>query len=606
MTTESNKYIIDNFNFLASGAWEVKMRIGSLFVYSLAIAVLLPVTALAQEGATNQSEAGQASAITEYSPVTNERLLNPEPENWLMYRGTYNTWGHSPLEQVNKENVKDLVPVWSFSSGLDQNHEAPPIVNDGIMFVTTSYNRLYALDAATGELLWSYVRELAEDVFPVVCCDVVNRGVALYQDKVYMTTLDAHLLAFDAKTGRIVWDKTVEDYLSSYTMTLAPLVVKDKVMVGVSGGEYGIRGFIEAFDAKSGKSAWKTYTIPGPGEPGNETWPGDTWQTGGAPAWITGSYDPELDLTYWGTGNGGPWMGTSRPGDNLYVASVIAMDPDTGEIKNHFQYSPNETWDYDEVSDTILVDDVEIDGETRQVAFHFSRSGFLYALDQANMEFIYAKPMTGVTSLSQEKEGSLPIPAKIPDVGKEIYTCPAALGAKNWWPGAYSPVSGLLYTSIAHFCMDIAGTEIDYRAGQIFIGATTSMTLMEGEDKNNAGEFAAFDPKTGEKVWSNKYPFMQGSVLTSGGGLVFTGGTPQDRYFRAFDDETGEELWKFRTNSGVFGVPSSYEVDGVQYIAVWSGWEPQSWTGWPIAAEANGLSTEVPQGGVLWVFALKE
>lgn len=584
------------------------MFVPRLIKISLLALTSLTTVALAQDGNTQKQAETPPEVISEYSAVTPDRMLNPEPENWLMYRGNYDSWGYSPLSQVNKDNVKNLVPVWSFSSGLDKNHEAPPIVNNGIMFVTTSYNKLFALDAATGEVLWSYVRDLAEDVFPIVCCDVVNRGVGLYQDKVYMATLDAHLLAFDAKSGKILWDKTVEDYLTSYTMTLAPLIVKNKVIVGVSGGEYGIRGFIQAFDADNGESLWKTYTIPGPGQPGNDTWPGDTWQTGGAPAWITGSYDPELNLTYWGTGNAGPWMGETRPGDNLYVASVIALDPDTGEIKTHFQFSPNETWDYDEVSDNILVNDVEIGGKKRQVAYHFSRSGFLYALDQTTLDFIYAKPLTHVTSLAQSSAGSLPIadPARVPGIDKQVYTCPAALGAKNWWPSAYSPVSGLLYTSIARFCMDISGTAIEYRAGQAFIGAETSMTLNKEDGEKNTGEFAAFDPKTGEKVWSNQYPYMQGSVLTSGGGLVFTGGTPQDRFFRALDDETGEELWKFRTNSGVFGVPSSYEVDGVQYIAVWAGWEPQSWTGWPIAAEANGFSPDVPQGGVLWVFALKE
>lgn len=545
-----------------------------------------------------------AQVAGEYQPVTDEELLNPGPEDWLQYRRTYDGWGHSPLDQITNENAGQLTPAWAFSSGVDHNHEAVPVVNDGVMFVTTAYNRLYALDAASGDLLWSYVRELEDDVFPVVCCDVVNRGVGLYGDKVYMATLDAHLLAFDAKTGEIVWDTTVDDYQEGYTMTLMPLLLDGMAIVGVSGGEYGIRGYVEAFDAETGESIWKTHTIPGEGEPGNETWPGDTWQRGGAPVWITPQYDPELNMLYVGTGNGGPWMGDLRPGDNLYVASGLALDADTGEIKHHFQYVPNDSWDYDEVAEHILVD-VERNGETVQGALHVARSGYLYLLDRTDMSFVYGEPVVTVDAFDGRRADGVPIADEEhkPAVGKEVEACPMWAGPKNWNPAAYSPDTGYLYSSIQHMCMVIGGRDVEYEAGQSFIGADFSATL-DPNAPNYTGELAAFDPATGERVWSQTFPYMRSSILSTGGNLVFAGGTP-DRYFRAFDAETGDIVWEFRTNSAVYGIPSTYEVDGTQYVAVWSGWQP-SGSRWGVVADMFGLNQEVPQGGVLWVFALPD
>lgn len=545
-----------------------------------------------------------AQASIDYTPVTDERLLNPEPENWLHYRGTYDGWGYSPLDQVSTENVQNLVSAWAFSSGVDHNHEAPPIVNDGVMFITTAYNRLYALDAATGDLIWSYVHELADDVFPVVCCDVVNRGVGLYGDKIYFATLDAHLIAFDAKTGEIAWDTTVEDYTQGYTMTLAPLTANGKVVVGVSGGEYGIRGFVEAFDAESGESIWKTYMTPGEGEPGNETWSGNTWQRGGASVWVTGQYDPELNLAYFGTGNGGPWMGDLREGDNLYVASVVALDIDSGELKHHFQYVPNDSWDWDEVAEHILVD-VERDGKTIKGALHVARSGYLYLLDRTDLEFIYGEPVVTVNAFKGRREDGSPIadPNHKPAVGKAVDVCPSWAGPKNWNPAAYSPDTGYLYSSIQHLCMTIEGQEAEYQAGQSYIGAEFTATL-DPNAPDYTGELAAFDPATGQRVWSSKFPYMRSSILTTGGNLVFAGGTP-DRYFRAFDAETGDILWEHRTNSAVYGVPSTYTVDGVQYVAVWSGWQPSN-SRWGMVSEAFGMNPEIPQGGVLWVYKLQD
>jgi alcohol dehydrogenase (cytochrome c) len=555
-----------------------------------------------QQGGGGQAEEQPVVAIDDYSPVTDERLLEPAPDDWLMYRRTYDAWGYSPLERITRENVSQLQPVWTLSSGVTHNHEAVPVINDGVMFVTAAFNRLWALDATSGDILWKYERDLPGDTFQEVCCDHVNRGVALYDDMVFMTTLDAHLLAFDAASGEIVWDKTVEDYKSGYTMTIAPLVVDGKVMVGVSGGEYGIRGFVQAFDAQTGDHLWKTYTTAGPGEPGNDSWPGDTWRYGGAPVWVTGSYDPELGLTYWGTGNGAPWMGSARPGDNLYVASVIAVDPQDGKIAHHFQYVPNDTWDYDEVAEHVLVD-VERDGETIKGALHVARSGYLYLLDRTDLEFVYAEPVTTVTTFTGHEPDGRPIrdPDKVPDIGKEVTTCPSLVGPKNWNPTAYSPATGLLYSSIQHFCMTIGGAQISYQPGLTFQGAVTSYEF-DPNAPDHTGELAAFDPATGQRVWSSEFPYMRASVLATGGGLVFAGGTP-DRYFRAFDAETGDILWRFRTNSGVYGIPATYEVDGVQYVAVWAGWQP-SGSRWGMVAESLGLNQEVPQGGALWVFAL--
>jgi alcohol dehydrogenase (cytochrome c) len=605
-------------------AWAAVVR--ALFV--LILALPLAASALAQqadqeqqeeqaqeeemEGGERRPEVGGAEGVVQarpletYNPVTAERLLNPEPGNWLQFRREYNGWGYSPLDQISTENVSNLRPVWTLASRVDHNHEAPPVVNDGVMFVTSSFNKLWALDAATGEIRWSYERDLPEAALQVVCCDVVNRGVGLWDDKVFMVTLDSHLLAFDAKTGEIVWDRTVADYRTGHAMTIAPLVVEGKVMVGVSGGEYGVRGFVQAFDANSGDILWKTFTVPGPGEPGNETWPGDTWMYGGATVWVTGSYDPELNLTYWGTGNGGPWMGDARPGDNLYIASAVAINADTGVIEHHFQYVPNDTWDYDETNEHVLVD-VERNGETIKGALHVARSGFLYLLDRTDLSFVYAEPLTDdINVFTGHEEDGRPIrnPEKVVSIGSQVSgVCPAWSGSKNWNPTAYNPDTGLLYTSIEHLCMTISGTAIQYKAGQTYIGAQFSAE-MEPNAPDYAGELAAFDPATGQRVWSNTYPFMRASILTTAGGLVFAGGTP-DQFFRAFDAETGDELWKTKTSSGVYGVPTTYEVDGVQYVAVWSGWQPSS-SRWGVVSEALGLNPEIPQGGTLWVFALEE
>jgi alcohol dehydrogenase (cytochrome c) len=573
------------------------------FLYGTLLTVaLVPAAASAQEQAPIQN----------YSPITDERLLNPEPENWLNYRRTYNGWGYSPLDQVNKENVATLTPVWTFSTGVVEGHESPVMVNDGVMYVTTPEAQVIALDAVTGEEYWRYVRELPEDLLHI---HPTNRGVGLYGDKVYVGTVDTHLVALDAKSGEVVWEKAVEgqDFRSGYYITMAPLVVNGKIMVGVSGGELGIRGFVQAFDAETGESVWKTYTIPAPGEPGNDTWPGDTWQRGGAPVWMTGTYDPELNLTFWGTGNGAPWLGEMRPGDNLYTTSTVAIDPDTGELKGHFQYHQNDSWDWDEVVAPLIID-YERDGRTVKGLVHFARNGYLWWLERGpdGISFVDAKPYVHQNVFSGvNPETGRPVvnEARKPKIGATVNFCPSLWGGRDWPPEAYNPDTGYVYISAnENLCQEMTGQEVEYEEGGFYIGADSTLTVREGWD--HIGEVQAWNVHTGEKAWTHVFDGTTtnwGQMMTTGGGLVFSGGTI-DRNFRAFDAETGDVLWQFKTNSGVYGMPTTYMVDGVQYVTVTSGWGVDGTRMQNGLAEAVGapFTTSVPEGGVVWVFALQE
>ena len=564
--------------------------------------------------------AGSALA-QDYNPVTDERLANPEPENWLIWRGNYEGWGHTPLDQISAENVENLAPVWSFSTGVTEGHQAAPMVNDGMMFVSTPENQVIALDAATGEELWRYVRELPEDLFQL---HPTNRGLALYGDKVYMATLDAGVVALDAKTGEVVWDVEIGDYTDGYYATISPLAVRDKIMVGVSGGEFGIRGYVTALDAETGAEVWKTYTVPGPGEPGHETWKGDSWQTGGAPVWMQGNYDEESGLAYFGTGNGGPWMPDTRPGDNLYATSVIALDVESGEIKGHHQYHWNDAWDWDEVSAPILMP-IEDEGETKKGLVHAGRNGYLWALErtpEGPINFIDAKPFVTqdvFESIDPETGRPTYVSDRTPGTDKTVTFCPSLWGGKDWPPEAYNPDTGLVYIP-AHenLCSELGGTPVGERqAGELYIGVPldvllSSLRLNEDVDPSQPvpiGKLQAWDVSKGEKVWEHAFndsPFW-GPVLSTAGNLVFAGGT-NDRMFRAFDATTGDVMWEYPTNSGITGVPSSFEIDGRQYIAVQSGWGVDSERMRDVLADLlpEGRVPDVPQGGVIWVFALKD
>ncbi|MEC9015611.1 MAG: PQQ-dependent dehydrogenase, methanol/ethanol family [Gemmatimonadota bacterium] len=557
------------------------------------VALVIPKPGVAQQSATS------------YTVVTDERLKEPEPENWLFYRGTYNGWGYSPLEQINSGNVESLVPVWAFSTGVNGGHEAVPIVNDGIMFVTTPGNQVIAIDARTGDLLWLYQHELAEDA---IAYHYTNRGVALYGDKVFTATLDAKVVALDATSGEVVWDASVADNSAGYYMTLAPLTAEGKVMVGVSGGELGIRGFVVALDTETGEEVWRAHTIPAPGEPGNETWPGDSWRTGGAAVWLTGHYDPDLGLTYWGTGNPGPWMGDARPGDNLYTNSVLALDVETGELVSHHQYHWNGSWDWDEVSTPLLID-VEREGRAFPALVHPGRNGYLWLLERGadEISFVDAWPYVRqdvFTSIDPESGRPTYDEAKKPGIGFRAPFCPSLWGGKDWPPAAYNPGTGLLYIPVnENLCGSILGREVEYEPGRSFTGAESQMTVWPGAE--HIGELQAWDMNTGEEVWTREFESPNwGPVLTTAGNLVFMGGTT-DRNFRAFDARTGDQLWEHGTNSGVIGVPSTYMIDGVQYIAVQSGWGVDAASMTRRINRDLGTEIFVPEGGVIWVFALQ-
>jgi alcohol dehydrogenase (cytochrome c) len=551
------------------------------------------------------SAAAQPTGADRYSSVTDARLRQPEAGNWLMYRGTYDGWGYSPLNQITTRNVDELKPVWTLSTGMTEGHQAPPIVNDGVMFVSTPLNQVLAIDARSGDVLWLYRRQMP---FDIQLGHPTNRGVALYGDKVYMATSDTNVVALDARTGAVVWEKAVEDYNGGYYMTLAPLAARGKIMVGVSGGERGIRGFVAALDAETGEEVWKAYTVPGPGEFGNDTWPGDSWQTGGAPVWITGSYDPELNLSYWGTGNPGPWIGDARPGDNLYANSVVALDVDTGELKAYHQYHWNGSWDWDEVSAPLLID-VQRNGRTIPSLVHAGRNGYLWLLERTPdaIRFVDAKPyvaqnvFTALDPVTGRPEYDL---AHKPGLDKPATFCPSLWGGKDWPPAAYSPQTGLVYIPAnENLCTTMAGEEVEYRRGQSFTGSSgTQFSIVDGAD--HIGELQAWDMNTGERVWTHEFDLHNwGPVLATGGNLVFAGGT-SDRYFRAFDARSGKLLWQQRTNSGITGVPVSYEIDGVQYVAVQSGYGVDAAGMLRSIDRVRGTETIVPQGGVIWVFAL--
>jgi alcohol dehydrogenase (cytochrome c) len=545
--------------------------------------------------------------LVSYKPVTAERLKTPAPEDWLMVRRTYDGWGYSPLTHITRQNVRQLRPAWVFSTGQIQGHEATPLVNNGVMFVSTPGNQVIAIDAVTGGLLWRYRRPLPEDV---ITLHPTSRGVALYGDKVFFASAQAVLVALDARTGKEVWTATVEDNRKGYYMSLAPLIADGKVIVGASGGELGVRGFVAAYDVDTGKEAWKVFTVPAPGEPGSETWPkGDQWKTGGGSVWVTGNYDPETNLAFWGTGNGGPWMGDQRPGDNLYTASTIAVDVRTGRIKGHHQYSPNESWDWDEVSPPILVD-YRRNGRVVKGLIDVARNGYLWFLERTDgpIRFVDATPYVKQNAFRSidPKTGRPDVdPERKPGTGKRAEFCPSHWGGKNWPPIAFSPDTRMIYIPAnENLCAAITGREIAYQAGASFVGATTTMSIEQGA--NHVGEVQAWNVDTGKRVWTHRYPMSPnwGPMLTTAGGLVFTGGT-NDRKFHALDAATGELLWEFPTNSGIVGQPSSFAIDGRQYVAVQSGWGIDSRG---MQARLNGLFPgkfpEVPEGGAVWTFVV--
>src|SRR5688572_3301580 len=551
-----------------------------------------------------------ASVLRNYRPVTADRLRNPEADNWLSLRRTYDGWGYSPLAQITAANVANLRLVWTVRTGDVGGHQSPPIVNDGVMFVSTPNNQVIAFHATTGVVLWRYRRPRPAGAIVI---HQPNRGVALYEDKVFFTAGEAVLIALDAKTGRELWQKEVADNKAAYYTTLAPLVADGKVMIGASGGETGIRGFVAAFDPNTGNELWRTYTVPAPGEPGSETWPaGDQWKTGGAPVWVTGTYDVATNIAYWGTGNGGPWMGDQRPGDNLYVASTIAIDVATGRIRGHFQYNPNESWDWDEVSPPILVD-YQRNGRTIKGLIDVARDGYLWFLERSadGIKFVDGKPYVtqnvfrGLDPVTGRPDVD---PARKPATGKNAEFCPNAHGGKNWPPVAFSPRTRLLYVPANNnLCGQLRGVPVKYEAGKSFSGFFSGPPFAAPGAKHVGGEVQAWNVDTGQQVWMHAYDKSPnwGSMLATAGGVLFTGGT-NDRRMHAFDAATGKLLWEVQTASGIVAPPTTFRVNGKQYLAVLSGWggDPRG-----MQATLNrvfpGEYPPVPEGGTISVFAVE-
>jgi len=553
--------------------------------------------------AVASSMIGSAQAA-DYQPVTDARLMKAgSDDGWLMYRRDYGSSGYAPFDTINTQNVTKLKPAWDFETGFDMGHEAPPIVNGDMMFITTPKNVLIAFEASTGKELWKYTHDLSKAGLRTICCDVVNRGVALYDDKVYMATLDNDVVALDAKTGKVVWEKQVHAADVGYAMTLAPLALKGKIIVGVSGGEYGARGYVAALDAKTGEMEWKQYTIPAPGEPGGDTWPEGAYKTGGGATWLTGTYDADTDTLLWGVGNPGPWLASLRPGNNLYTDSVIAMDPATGKIKWHYQYTPNDTWDYDGTNETVLTD-ITYEGKKHKALVSASRNGWFYAIDRTDGKLIYAEKFTSATSVTHFENG-LPVtdPDKFPTLDKEIFTCPSFLGGKNWWPISVSPDTHLAYVPTLHTCMTMKGAQVSYKAGLPFLGETFKV-MRDPAYPDHWGSVQAIDVNTGKQVWSfpSELPW-NGGMLTTKGGLLFSGSA--DGYLYAFDAKSGDVLWKSpQMSSGVLGVPSTWKVGNTQYVGVYAGW------GGGVPIWGGDMAKDpavrgIPLGGHLYVFKLE-
>ena len=502
------------------------------------------------------------------SPVTSERLLNAseEPENWLMYSGQYNSQRHSRLTAIDKSNVDQLEVKWVKQLETLADVETTPLVVDGVMYLTQSPSNVIALDAATGSQFWTYEHTLPEKL--ALCCGRQNRGVAILGETLFLGTLDAKLIALDAKTGAVQWEAQSADPATGYSKTAAPLVIGDKVISGIAGGEYGIRGFLDAYDANTGERVWRFYTIPGDGEPHNDTWEDDSWKTGGAPTWITGAYDPDLNLVYWGTGNPGPdWNGEAREGDNLYSDSVIALDADTGELKWHFQFTPHDVHDWDATQIPILID-IEFDGRPRKLMLFPNRNAFFYVLDRVTGEFLRGTPFAMQTWAERIDENGRPIriPGMLPnEEGVLVY--PSINGAANWWSNTYSPRTELLYVVTYDGAETFFIGEDEYVPGELFVGGGADRYVPQ---ETYASMIRALDPRTGDTRWEfSLQPKTQSGLLSTASDLVFGGSV--DGYFYALDAVNGTELWRINVGGNVKAAPISYMVGTVQYVTVAAG-----------------------------------
>jgi PQQ-dependent dehydrogenase (methanol/ethanol family) len=589
---------------------------------------------------------GAAAMFAAGGAYANQELIkmSQNPKDWVMPAGDYANQRHSALKQITTENVKNLTPKWTFSTGVLRGHEGAPLVVGDTMYVHTPFpNLVYALDLNNdGKILWKYEPKQDPNVIPVMCCDTVNRGVSYGDGKVFLYQADTTLVALDAKTGKVAWTAKNGDPSKGETGTAAPHVIKDKVIVGISGGEFGVRGSVTAYDMKDGKQVWRGYSM-GPdsdtlidpdktthlGKPvgkdsGTNTWEGDQWKIGGGTTWGWYSYDPDLNLFYYGSGNPSTWNPKQRPGDNRWSMAVWARSPDDGKVKWIYQMTPHDEWDFDGVNEMILSDQ-NVGGQARKLLTHFDRNGFGYTLDRTNGELLVAEKfdpaVNWASKVDMDKSSKTYGRPLVLDQystdkqGQDVNTkniCPAALGTKDEQPAAYSPDTQLFYVPTNHVCMDYEPFKVSYTAGQPYVGATLSMFPPKGE--TNMGNFIAWDGKTGKIVWSNKEQFSVWSgALSTGGGLVFYG--TLEGYLKAVDAKTGKELYKFKTPSGIIGNVMTYEHGGKQYVAILSG--VGGWAGIGLAAGLTNptdglgavggyaaLSNYTALGGQLTVFGL--
>ena len=584
-----------------------------VFFFSLAATFMLLVTT-ACSTADAPTVAGNASAPADAD------------KEWGMPNKNYASTRDSTLNGINTENVKTLKVAWTFSTGVLRGHEGGPLVVGNTMYVHTPFpDVVYALDLTKegAPVKWKYVPTQDSKVIPVACCDTVNRGVAYADGSIFLNQLDATTVALDAETGKELWKVKQGDYKNGQTITSAPMVVKDKVISGISGGEFGVRGFVTANDTKTGKQLWRMYSTGPEAEVGftgtdnEKSWKGDEWKRGGGTTWGWYSYDPELNLFYYGTGNPGSWNPDQRPGDNKWSMTIFARDPDTGKAKWAYQKTPHDAWDYDGINENVLVD-LTLNGQMRKVLVNFDRNGFSYTLDRATGELLMAEPFVNVNwAKGIDLKTGLPIENPEKRTSSTMNTkdiCPSAMGGKNQQPVAYSPRTNLFYVPANNLCMDYEGVQVKYQAGQPYVGA---IVVSHPGPGGNRGEFLAWDPTTGKKVWSIKEDLAAwGGARATGGDVVFYG--TMEGWLKAVNAKTGEVLWKFKTPSGIIGNPMTYTgPDGKQYVAVLSG--VGGWAGIAVAAEigaedptaalgALGAFSDVGkvsnQGGVLTVFAL--
>ena len=514
------------------------------------------------------------AAASLQAQVTYDRILagvDKEPHNWLSYSGTPKNQRFSPLTQITTANVKNLQQAWIWQARSLEKFQATPIVVDGVMYTVEAPNNVVALDAATGRPFWQFNYTPAPEAR--ACCGRVNRGVAILGNTLYLGTLDAHLIAIDARTGQQIWKSQVALAKAGYSITHNPTIVKDKVIVGTGGGDGPIRGYIAAFDAKTGAEVWRFYTIPGPGEPGNDTWAGDSWKVGGVGVWNAGAYDPETNLVYFGTGNPAPdWDGSTRRGDNLYSDSVVALDADTGKLKWHYQFTPHDELDYDSTQVPVLAD-IQWQGKPRKVMLWANRNGVMYVLDRVTGEFLKGKPYVKTNWLDGFDAKGRPNRVKFPSKeGTAIY--PHVHGATNWAPPAFSPRTGLFYVATwensgsfaveGQFPRAIPGPN----TRQTTMGATNLVPFYNDPDTGEAyGVVRAYDPQTLDQKWEFKLgDITWGGTLVTAGDVVFSGG--RDGYFLALDAKTGALLWKANVGGQINHAAMSYAVNGKQYIAI--------------------------------------